>query len=87
LASKVYNITGHAFFAWKKFGKAYHYFKKLRDVSRMGGDLETTMYAFKQIGFALNQDREHEKALKAFKCQLQMAWHLRHTLGELSSYE
>ena len=47
LAAKVYNLTGHAYIAWKKFLVAYHYFNKLRNVSRMGHDLETTMYAFK----------------------------------------
>ena len=49
---------------------AYHYFKKLRDISTMGEDLETTMYAFKQMGFCMNCDKQHTMALKAFKKQL-----------------
>jgi hypothetical protein len=32
---------------------AYKYFKKLRDVSKMAEDLETAMYAYKQIGFVM----------------------------------
>jgi len=68
LTAKVYNIMGHAFIYWKKFPLAYRYFKKLRDVSRMDNDLETTMYAFKQCGVCLNCDRSYLKALKAFKC-------------------
>jgi len=53
----------------------------------MGHDIETSMYAFKQIGHCLMHMNDREKALKAFKCQLQVAWHLNHYLGELSSYE
>ena len=53
---------------WKQNQKAYHYFKKLRDVSKMDKDYETTMYAFKQIGYVLNQAKQYEKAEKAFKC-------------------
>ena len=45
------------------------------------------MYAFKQMGFCMNCDKDHIMALKAFKKQLQMAWHLRHFPGEFSSYE
>ena len=59
---------GHTFCVWKDFQRSYQCFKKLRDVSRMGGDLETTMYAFKQIGYCLNLAKDHAKACKAFKC-------------------
>ena len=59
---------GHACMLWKQNQKAYHYFKKLRDVSKMDKDYETTMYAFKQIGYVLNQAKQYEKAEKAFKC-------------------
>ena len=58
---------GHAFMWWKKFFTAYAYFKKLVDVSKMGNDLETTMYAFKQIGICLNSGKDYVKAEKAFK--------------------
>ena len=70
LAMKTYNILGHALMTWKDWPKAYKCFVKLKDVAKMGGDLETSMYAFKQMGFALNQNKEYNKAAKAFKCQL-----------------
>ena len=38
---------GHAFIYAKKYTLSYKYFKKLKDVSKMDHDLETTMYAFK----------------------------------------
>ena len=38
---------GHVFMLWGKNQKAYHYLKKLRDVSKMNHDYETTVYAFK----------------------------------------
>ena len=38
---------GHIYMLWGQYDKCYYYFKKLRDVSRMDNDLETTMYAFK----------------------------------------
>lgn len=67
---KVYNLLAHTFMVWKNFGEAYKYFKKLRDTAKMGEDIETSMYAFKQIGHCLLNMHEREKALKAFKCQL-----------------
>lgn len=47
LAMKTYNILGHALISWKEWSKAYKSFVKLKDVAKMGGDLETSMYAFK----------------------------------------
>ena len=47
LAKKVFNIMGHAFLSWNDYLQAYKWFKKLRDVSRMAQDLETSMYAYK----------------------------------------
>ena len=61
---------GHAFLYWKKPEQAYNMFKKLRDVSRMDHDLETTMYAFKQCGLACNLLKDYKKGLNAFKCML-----------------
>jgi tetratricopeptide (TPR) repeat protein len=87
LVLKIYNLMGHTFKTWKQLEASYQYFKRLRDTSRMAGDVETTMYAFKQIGFVLLQKNECKKARKAFKCQLQVAWHLNHYHGELSAYE
>jgi len=72
---------------WNEYLDSYYYFKKLRDVSKMANDLETTMYAFKQIGYALNAAKDYTKAEKAFKMQLMLAWHIQHKYGELSSYE
>ena len=59
LGSKVYNILGHAYLYWKMPLLAYSSFVKLGDVSRMDGDLETTMYAFQQCGVTLNQNKNH----------------------------
>ena len=70
LVMKVYNILGHTFMVWKKYQEAYEYFKKLRDTAKMGHDIETSMYAFKQIGHCLLNMNDSVKALKAFKCQL-----------------
>jgi hypothetical protein len=35
LASKIFNLLGHAFISWKDYKKALKYFEKLRDVSLM----------------------------------------------------
>jgi hypothetical protein len=53
----------------------------------MDQDLEASMYAFKQMGYCLNQMKDNAKAARAFKCQLQLAWHLGHLAGELTAYE
>ena len=84
---KIYNLMGHTFKLWKMWEDAYDFYKRLRDTARMSGDVETTMYAFKQIGFVLLQMNEKHNALKAFKCQLQVAWHINHFQGEMSAYE
>ena len=42
----------------------------------MANDLETTLYAFKQCGFALNAAKDYVKAEKSFKMQLMLAWHI-----------
>ena len=34
-----------------------------------------------------NKLNDKENALKAFKCQLKLAWFLNHCLGEMSAYE
>jgi len=52
---------------WKEYSVGYFYFKKLRDASKMNNDLETTTYAFKQIGYCLIQMKDYTKAEKAFK--------------------
>jgi tetratricopeptide (TPR) repeat protein len=87
LAMKTYNLMGHVFMTWKQFNNAYQYFKKMKDVSRMDHDLEAAMYAFKQMGYCLNQLKEYQKATRSFKCQLQLAWHLGHLAGEMTAYE
>ena len=61
---------GHVFMTWKKFKEGFIYFKKLKDVAKMGSDLETSMYGFKQMGYCLNQCKEHHKAARSFKCLL-----------------
>ena len=38
---------GHAYLYWQEYPRAIKYFKKLRAVSKMSSDLETTMYSFK----------------------------------------
>ena len=68
LAAKTYNMMGHVFMTWKKFKEGFIYFKKLKDVAKMGCDLETSMYGFKQMGYCLNQIKEHHKAARSFKC-------------------
>lgn len=87
LAMKTYNLMGHAYMTWKQFNNAYKHFRKLKDVSRMDHDLEAAMYAFKQMGYCLNQLKEYQKATRSFKCQLQLAWHLGHLAGEMTAYE
>jgi hypothetical protein len=61
-------MMGHVFMTWKKFKEGFIYFKKLKDVAKMGSDLETSMYGFKQMGYCLNQIKDHQKAARAFKC-------------------
>jgi len=58
---------GHTLLYAKQYDVAYFYFKKLRDVSKMGNDLETTMYAFKQIGYCQIRYKDYIKAEKAIK--------------------
>jgi len=78
LTMKLYNILGHVLMTWKLFQKGYDAFKKLRDVSKMAHDLETSMYALKQMGYCQYSLKDHKKAMKCYKCQLQIAWHLNH---------
>ena len=42
----------------------------MKDVGKMDQDLEASMYAFKQMGYCLNQTKDYGKAARAFKCQL-----------------
>lgn len=51
LAKRAYNLLGHSYISWKQYKPAMESFKKLKDCSSMEKDMETTMYAFKQIGF------------------------------------
>ena len=53
----------------------------------MDKDFETKMYAYKQIGYCYQQIKEYELALKCFKKQLQIAWHINSHEGEMSAFD
>lgn len=59
LTMKLYNILGHVLMTWKMYSKGYEAFRKLKDVAKMAQDLETSMYALKQMGYCLHQIKDY----------------------------
>ena len=51
---KTYNLLGHIFMLWKNYSKSKEFFNKLKDTSKMAKDIETMMYAYKQIGYCFS---------------------------------